>query len=175
MTAAADARRSRLERMLARLAMQKACLEFACSELSDRRGVILELGLGKGRTYDHLCKLFPAHEIYVFDQTLHAPCDCVPDAGHLRLGDFRETLADPRLGALEVMLVHADIGSEDPACDTRLTLELAPLIDRLVTAGALVLSDREMQVPRWQALPLPAAGEDWRYFIYRVGDLPGAS
>jgi hypothetical protein len=170
MTAAADARHSRLERMLARLSMQKACLEFARSELSGSRGVILELGLGKGRTYDHLRKLFSAREIYVFDQTLHAPSDCIPDAGHLWLGDFRETLADPRLVGLEVILVHADIGSEDLASDARLASELAPLIDRLVTAGALVLSDREMRIPRWRTLPLPGAANDWCYFMYRVGD-----
>ncbi|MDH3714133.1 MAG: class I SAM-dependent methyltransferase [Gammaproteobacteria bacterium] len=174
MAVAAEARHSRLERMLARLAVQKACLEFACSELSASRGVILELGLGKGRTYDHLRKLFPAREIYVFDQTLHAPRDCVPDSRHLRLGDLRETLADPILVALDVILVHADIGSEDLASDARLTLELAPLIDKLVSGGALVLSDREMKVARWQALPLPGAADDWRYFMYRVGESPAS-
>ena len=160
---------SRLERMLARLATQKACLDFARAELGDDPGDIVELGLGKGRTYDHLRKLFPAREIYVFDQQLHAPSDCVPDADYLRLGNFRETLTDPRLAALNVMLVHADVGSEDFAGDARMMVELAPLVDKLLSVGALVLTDREMQVPRWQSLPLPEDAKDWRYFLYRVG------
>lgn len=168
--AATTAGASRLERMLARLVTQKACLEFACAELGERPGVMFELGLGKGRTYDHLRKLCPAREIYVFDQQLHAPPDCVPPAARLRLGDLRETLNDPRLAALEVILVHADIGSEDLDGDRRLAGELAPLIDRHVAAGALVLCDRELHVPRWHALPLPVTAGAWRYHMYRVGD-----
>ena len=161
---------SRLERMLARLATQKVCLEFARSQLGDAQGVVFELGLGKGRTYDHLRKLFPAREIYVFDQQLHAPGDCTPDASYLRLGNFRETLADPQLVALDVMLVHADIGSEDLVGDAGMVGELAPMIDKLLAVGALVVTDREMQVSRWQSLPLPDDAGDWRYFIYRVAD-----
>lgn len=159
--------------MLARLATQKHCLEYACAELQETRGVILELGLGKGRTFDHLRKLFPDWPIYVFDLQLHAPPDCVPAAGFLRLGDFRETLADPALNALDIRLVHADVGSEDLGGDARMMGELAPLIDRLLPVGALVLTDREMLIARWRSVPLPEAAHGWRYFIYRVGEPHG--
>ena len=112
-----DRRQSRLERMLARLATQKACLEFAQRELAGRPGVVLELGLGKGRTYDHLRKLFPAREIHVFDRAVHAPPDCILTADRLWLGDLREQLASPRIAALQVALVHSDLGSDDSAGD----------------------------------------------------------
>ncbi len=168
MTADPSARQSRLERMLARLATQKACLEFARAELHDSSGVIFELGLGKGRTYDHLRKLFPTHEIFAFDLSLHAPSDCIPDDQHLRLGELRDTLADPALARLNVMLVHADVGSEDRACDARMVAGLAPCIDKLLDPGALVLSDRAMQIARWRPLPLPEAAGAWPYFIYRT-------
>ncbi|MDH3452819.1 MAG: class I SAM-dependent methyltransferase [Gammaproteobacteria bacterium] len=169
MTADFAARQSRLERMLARLVTQKACLEYARAELGDRQGVILELGLGKGRTYDHLRKLFPTREIYAFDLQLHAPRDCIPDAGYLKLGEFRESLSEPRLAALNVIMVHADVGSEDRAGDARMVAELAPTIDKVLAPGALVLTDREMQVARWEPLPLPDEVGDWPYFIYRAG------
>lgn len=162
------ARHSRLERMLARLTTQKACLEFARAELDGREGVILELGLGKGRTYDHLRKLFPAREIYAFDLTLHALPDCIPDREHLRLGELRETLTEPWLTGMNVLMVHADVGSEDPAADARMVNDLAPCIDRLLGPGGLVLTDREMQIARWRQLPLPDTAGDWPYFIYRA-------
>lgn len=163
------ARGSRLERMLKRLHTQKLCLDFAAAELQGLDGVILEIGLGKGRTYDHLRTLFPRREIYVFDREVHAPRACVPPTRYLRLGEFRQTLAAPALPPSPVLLVHADIGSEDADRDRALVRDIAPLIDALVAPGALIIGDRAMSVPRWYDLPLPPDAGDWPYFIYRVG------
>ena len=162
--------RSQLERMLARLATQKACLEFAHREIDNRPGAIFELGLGKGRTYDHLRKLFPAHDIHAFDRVLHAPRSCTPDAEHLWLGDFRYSLRSPRLAERHVLLVHADVGSDDQRQDVQLVQAIAPMLDNLLSSGALILTDRQMQIPRWQRLPLPPAAitAGWEYFAYRV-------
>lgn len=162
---------SRLARMIERLTTQRACIEWAAREIAMRPGPVLELGLGKGRTYDHWRRLQPARAIWCFDREIHATPDCVPEERWLFRGDFRDTLpgALARIGQCAVA-VHADIGSDDPERDRRLADELAPLIDALLAPGALVLSDREMRHERWQRLPPPAGTGRWEYFIFRRMD-----
>jgi hypothetical protein len=155
--------------MIERLTTQRACIDFAIARIAHLPGPVLELGLGKGRTYDYLRRNLPGREIFAFDREVHAPADCIPDPAHLIVGDFRATL--PRYGAATrtaAALVHADIGSEQPDRDARLAAELAPLLAQLLQPGALVLTDRAMDRVDWQRLPLPAAAGDWPYFIYCV-------
>ncbi|WP_245299248.1 class I SAM-dependent methyltransferase, partial [Sinorhizobium sp. GL28] len=45
---------SRLEKLLFRLEAQHICLEWALREIAGRPGIVFEMGLGHGRTYDHL-------------------------------------------------------------------------------------------------------------------------
>ncbi|PBB95920.1 MULTISPECIES: class I SAM-dependent methyltransferase [unclassified Mesorhizobium] len=156
---------SRLDRMIARLTTQRRALERAAEETRGLPGPVLEIGLGKGRTYSHLRKLFPDRRIIAFDRDLHAPADAAPASADLVLGDFRETL--PALsGCAPAALAHADFGSEDRARDTAQAGWLAALIDALMAPGGLVVSDRAMQSPRWT--PLPFDTPDWPYFLWRV-------
>ena len=57
---------SRLDSFIRRLEAQRACLEYAAGQIRDLPGPVLELGLGNGRTYDHLRELLPEREIFVF-------------------------------------------------------------------------------------------------------------
>ncbi len=84
---------SRLDRMIARLTTQRRALERAAEEIGGLPGPVLEIGLGKGRTYSHLRKLFPERTIIAFDRDLHAPADAAPAGDDLVLGDFRDTLS----------------------------------------------------------------------------------
>ena len=63
---------SRLDSAIRRLKSQKLCLEFAFSKLEEIPGVIFEIGLGNGRTYDHLRELFYERKIYVFEKNVKA-------------------------------------------------------------------------------------------------------
>ena len=156
--------------MIARLCTQRACLRFAGAAVADRAGAFLEIGLGKGRSYDFLRKRFPQREIFAFDRILHCADELRPDSDHLILGDFLTTL--PAFGARDgrtVVLAHADIGSDDPARDARLAAAVAPLIDELMQRRGLVLTDRAMSMPDWVSLPLPPDTGDWPYHIYKVG------
>lgn len=158
---------SRLERMIARLSAQKAFLDFAAARVRDLPGPVLEIGLGKGRTFSHLAKLFPGREIYAFDDGLRAPADSAPEPARLALGDFRLTLAAMRGRIAPAALAHADFGSEDRSFDAGQAVWLAPLIDALMAPGGLVVSDRALAMPRWS----PLAGPDglaWPYHIARV-------
>ena len=148
---------SRLSRMIARLLTQRACLEHAARLIEEVEGLVLEVGLGKGRTYDHLRRLLPEREILIFDRDVHAPADCVPADDRLVLGDFRDTLAAVR-SRLEgrVALIHADIGSEDRAVDRELAAALGPLVAALTASGGVVLCDRPLCLAGHVPLALPA-------------------
>ncbi len=83
---------SRLDSFIRRLEAQRACLDRAAALISGLDGIVLELGLGNGRTYDHLRTLFPDREIHVCERQVAAHPDCVPPPEFLILGDMRETL-----------------------------------------------------------------------------------
>ena len=53
---------SRLDSFIRRLEAQRACLNRAADTIRGIDGIVLELGLGNGRTYDHLRALFPDRE-----------------------------------------------------------------------------------------------------------------
>jgi len=163
------AKPDRLERMIERLVTQRACLDYAAHIIAELPGVILEVGLGKGRTFDHLRWLFPGRELYAFDRDVHAPADVVPDSQHLLIGDFRQTLAaaGADLGPCAA-LIHADIGSEDSARDLALAGTIAPLIEQLILPDALVVADRSLSAATLIAQPLPATVGEFPYFIYQA-------
>ncbi|HED13326.1 MAG TPA: hypothetical protein ENI62_06680 [Gammaproteobacteria bacterium] len=159
---------SRLERMILRLTVQRDCLDFVANHLLTVPGGIIELGLGKGRTYDHLRKLFPRRKILAFDRELHAMPDCLPPDKDLVLGEFTETLANTLdLLPQPAALIHADVGSEKRDRDTQLVVGLAPLVVPILQPGGILLTDRPWQLPQWQTLALPLSEGGWPYFGYQ--------
>ena len=160
---------SRLESAIRRLEAQRDCIDFAASALVDVPGCILELGLGNGRTYDHLKTRFPGRPVYVFERELRAHPDSTPDDDHLFLGDFFATLpqALARLGATAA-LAHCDFGSGKAERDSAVAARLAGAVAPLLRPGALVLSDQPLAHPAWQPERLPAGVGEGRYYIFRV-------
>ena len=165
---------SRLDSFIRRLEAQRACLDWAIAAVRDVPGPALEIGLGNGRTYDHLRKkLGQSRAVFALDRQLAAHPDCVPDAEHLVLGEFRTTLPalGRRLGPV-VALVHADAGSGDTESSRAQGRWLAGPVDALLRPGGIVVSDQDMSdsgrpPDGWQAEPLPAGVRSGRYFIYR--------
>ena len=98
---------SRLDSFIRRLQAQRACIDAAAEAIAGLEGPVFELGLGNGRTYDHLRDRLPDREIYVFERQVAAHPACVPDEEHLFLGDIHETLpaALPRFEG-RVALIH---------------------------------------------------------------------
>jgi len=164
---------SRLDSFIRRLAAQRDCLDHAARLVAGRPGVVLEIGLGNGRTYDHLRALMPGRDIFVFDRQVDAHPDCVPDAAFLRLGDFRDTLAGAAaaLGARAV-LAHCDIGSGDAAATAALAAAVARLLPPLLAAGAVVASDQPLAHPALHPIALPHGVADGRYHLYAAPDGP---
>jgi hypothetical protein len=158
---------SRLDSVIRRLQAQRACLNRAAALIAGLDGVILELGLGNGRTYDHLRELFPAQDIYVCERNVAAHPDCIPPTDRLLLGDMFETLPAASHLAGRVALAHFDAGTGDAAANRGLASRLRPLIVPLLCAGGVLATQQAMDGPELAALPLPEGVAEERYYLYR--------
>jgi hypothetical protein len=173
---------SRLDTFIERMQAQRACIELARALVRALPGPVLELGLGNGRTYDHLRATFPEREIFVFERQPAPHPDCMPDPAHLVVGDLRDTLPAARrllpLGEGAVF-VHSDIGTADAARNARVAAWLAGALPPLLREGGIVASDQRLDGRGLEPLPPPEGVAEGRYFLYRraatmVG-LPGAA
>jgi hypothetical protein len=159
---------SRLDSFIRRLKAQRACLDLAAGLIQGLEGYVLELGLGNGRTYDHLRQLFPDRRIYVCERQVAAHPDCIPPAELLILGDMRGTLRCARrlLGG-RIVLAHFDPGTGDLAASRALAAELAPLIPPLLQPGGILASEPAIAADELQPIPLPEDVLPGRYNLYR--------
>jgi len=160
---------NRLDSMIDRLTTQRACLSAALALITDIPGPILEIGFGKGRTYDFLRHAAPSREIYAFDHDGAPHTDWGPDEDHFFTGDFREAFrqAPARIDA-PAALAHCDIGSEDRQRDAELARWLTGALPALMAPASLVVSDRELAIADAQPLPLPDEASDFPYFLVRI-------
>ena len=161
---------SRLDSFIARMQAQRDCLNFLKPAVDALPGPILEVGLGNGRTYDHLRDLFPGREIHVFERQVAAHPDCIPPADRLFLGEARCSLAHAthRLGPTAA-LIHTDLGTGDHAANMAMGQWLGPALDALAARGGYILANQALDVARWQRQPEPPGVPKDRYFLYRVG------
>jgi len=160
---------SRLDSLIARMQAQRDCLNYLKPKVDAVAGPILEVGLGNGRTYDHLRTLFPGRDIYVFERKVAAHPDCIPPDERLFLGDADKTIphAATKLGP-RAALIHTDLGTGDHAANVEMGKWLGPALDRLAASGGYVLANQSLNVARWQRLPEPPGVPKDRYFLYRV-------
>ena len=158
---------SRLEKLLFRLEAQRICLEWAFREIAGRPGIVFEMGLGHGRTYDHLRIHLPEREIYVLDRETDCFADCTPPQNYLLLGDIEETLsaAATRFGG-QVILAHADMGSYVEANNIATSAKLSRCLPAVLSPHAIVLSDLPLELAGTRSLPHPPGAPKDTYFLY---------
>lgn len=161
---------SRLDSAIRRLQAQRDCLNAAADLIAGTPGLVLELGLGNGRTYDHLRSILPDRDIHVFERKVAAHPDCIPPDDRLFLGDISESLprAAERLGR-RAILVHSDIGTGDAARNAVLAETIAAILPPLLLPGAILISDQALPVAGAAPLPLPDEVAPGRYQMARVG------
>lgn len=165
---AGSAEPTRLERLLFRLEAQHRCLNWAFGEIAGRPGPVFELGLGHGRTFDHMRRHLPGRDIFVFDREIDCFPDCTPDAEHLILGKLSDTLPEARYRfAGKAVLVNSDVGTYDEAINAEIAEVVSGALPALLAPGAIVLSDLPLSLPKARSLPLPLDVRSERYFIYR--------
>jgi hypothetical protein len=159
---------SRLDSFIRRLEAQRACLNLAARLVGGLDGPVLELGLGNGRTYDHLRELLPGRDIFVCERQIAAHPECIPPAAFVLLGDMRQTLPAAR-GRFEglVALAHLDPGTGDAVASRALAAELIPLIAPLLRPQAVLVSEPPADFAGLVPLPLPPGVASGRYHLYR--------
>jgi S-adenosylmethionine-dependent methyltransferase len=159
---------SRLDSFIRRLEAQRACLGFAARLIEPIPGAVLELGLGNGRTYDHLRELCPQRPVYVCERQVAAHPDCVPPAEMLLLGDMRDTLrAAGASFAGRIALAHFDAAAGDPAAGKAFAAKIAALVLPLLCPGAVLVSEPPMAAELLDPLALPDGIAAGRYHLYR--------
>ncbi len=168
--AEARPRDSRLEKLLFRLEAQRISLEWAFREIGGRPGIVFEMGLGHGRTYDHLRIHLPEREIYVLDREVDCFADCTPPENYLLLGDIEETLAAAatRFGG-QVILAHADMGSYTQAHNIAISAKVSRCLPAVLSPNAIVLSDLPLDLAGARSLPHPPGAPRDTYYLYVNG------
>jgi hypothetical protein len=159
---------SRLDSFIRRLMAQRIVLDFACAEVAGMDGPVLELGLGNGRTFDHVRERLPGRRIIAFDRALAAHISCIPDKADLVLGEIRTTAA--LFSGEGAALVHADIGTGNDDLDRQTLMWLPALVASLLRGGGIAVSGLPLDHPGLVPLPLPEGVPPDRYFVYRRSD-----
>lgn len=164
---------SRLDSHIRQKIAQRDAINLAARWLRDEPGLVVEFGLGTGRSYSHLVERFPGREIFCFDRRDVAHPRSRPPADRFILGEFPEVLARAELHLRfhgRVILLHLDVGSGGP--DDEVLPEL--IVGRThpwLRPRALVLSDQELTLePAWRLRPVDTRGHvryAHRYFLYR--------
>jgi S-adenosyl-L-methionine methyltransferase len=157
-----------LDRFHYRLKSQHACFAWVFEQMADMPGPVFELGLGKGRTYDHLRRNQPGREIYVFERDVRPIEGCLPPDPYLVRGDIEVNLpVYVKRFEGKVALVHSDVG--DISLEhNQMMRELVPRIaPPALMPGGFLLSDLNLEVPGFVQLPLPPDAVPGRYYIYR--------
>jgi hypothetical protein len=157
---------SRLDDLICRFSAQKATLDMATEAVRSKQGLVVELGLGSGRTFDHLRKRLPNKRIFTFDYAVNTHPGCEPLQDQLILGPIEETLAGfTKQHQGEVVLIHVDLGTKDLIRDQQLMTRLSPYIDKLVMSAGYIVSDRELKISRFEPIE-PNLLMGWPYYLY---------
>jgi hypothetical protein len=161
--------RTRLDSAIRRLEAQRACLDWAIAAVADIPGVVIELGLGNGRSFDHLRAHLPDRDIFVFERSPAAHPACTPAADRLIVGTLEETFPAARARfSGKVALLHSDIGTGDEERNRRFADWLGPHILPLLSSGAIVASDQKLEALANFTAPLPPGVDEGRYYLYRM-------
>ena len=158
---------SRLDSVIRRLQAQRSCIDHAIGLIAGRPGPVFEVGLGNGRTYDHLRARMPDRAIYAFDRQVAAHPNCIPPGDLLVLGDARRTLPATSAARGRAVLMHSDIGTGDAAANAALARELAPAYVDALAPGGILISDQPLADPALEPQALPDGVAPGRYHLYR--------
>ncbi len=157
---------SRLDSMLRRLTAQRDGLNWAAARIAETPGDILDMGLGNGRTYDHLREILPDRRIWVMDRVLQCHPSSTPPAE-----DFLQGEAEPMLEKLAengpcIAMAHYDLGRGIKEEDVAEATRLSPLIARVMLPGGLLISGQPLVGFKQFAGPETIAPD--RYLFYRT-------
>jgi S-adenosyl-L-methionine methyltransferase len=157
---------SRLDSMLRRFTAQRDGLNWAAQEIAGIGGDVLDMGLGNGRTYDHLREILPDRRVWVIDRVLQCHPSCVPPEA-----DFLQGEAVPMLERLmaeghKMALAHYDFGFGVKEQDVAEAAAMSPVIASVMTKGGIVVSGQPLV--GFEELKGPEGIPEGRYLFYRA-------
>lgn len=158
---------SRLDSMLRRLTAQRDGLNWAVQESAAIAGDALDMGLGNGRTYDHLREILPERRIWVIDRLLQCHPSCVPPEQDFLQGEAAPMLARLADEGRSIALAHYDFGFGVKEKDVAEAAALSPAIARVMAPGGLIVSGQPLT--GFQELSGPEGIQPGRYMFYRAG------
>ncbi|NTJ43238.1 hypothetical protein G6L28_11595 [Agrobacterium larrymoorei] len=157
---------SRLDSFIRRLSAQRDILNHVHGDLDlSDEGPVMEIGLGNGRTFNHLRELFPDRRIVAFDRAMGAHASSVPEEGNLVLGEIDQT-ARAYIG-IGAALVHADIGTGYDEKDAITLTWLPQIVAGMLAPGGIAVSGLPLLEPSLNPIPVPQSVPQDRYFLYR--------
>ncbi len=135
---------SRLESMMRRLTAQKLGLEWAVENIKDLTGDALEIGLGNGRSYDHLREISPDRKIWVIDRILQCHPSCVPPEENFLQGEAGDMLARLKVENRQIVIAHYDCGMGIKEKDVAEAAKLSPLIADIMAPNGIIISGQPL-------------------------------
>ncbi|WP_223424816.1 class I SAM-dependent methyltransferase [Tateyamaria pelophila] len=135
---------SRLESMRRRLTAQIDGINWAADQIKGIDGDVLEMGLGNGRTYDHLRQEIKGRRIWVIDRILECHPSCVPPEADFLQGEAEDILQRMAGEGKQMALAHYDFGFGVKELDVQEGAKLSPFIAAVMVSGGLVLSQQPL-------------------------------
>ena len=135
---------SRLDSMLRRYTAQRDGLNWAAKKIAGIAGDALDMGLGNGRTYDHMREVLPGRRIWVMDRVLQCHHSCVPPEKDFLQGEAEESLCKLAEAGAHIVLAHYDFGFGVKEEDVAEAAKLSPLIARVMTEGGIIVSGQPL-------------------------------
>lgn len=157
---------SRLNSMMRRLGAQVDGLEWGKSRVDSLKGDFLDMGLGNGRTYDHLREIAPDRRIWVIDRVMQAHPASVPPAEDFLQGEAEDMLKKLAEDGVKIALGHYDFGFGDKDKDVAEAARLSQLIAAFMVPGGVLVSGQPLVGFEQVRGPTTVAPE--RYYFYRT-------
>ena len=157
---------SRLDSMMRRLAAQRDGLEWGHGLVAGVEGDYLDMGLGNGRTYDHLREIAPDRRIWVIDRALNCHPSCVPPKEDFLEGEAEEMLKKLASTGARIALGHYDFGFGVKEKDVAEAARLSPMIAAVMAPGGVLISGQPLVGFEQVRGPETVAPE--RYCFYRT-------
>lgn len=157
---------SRLDSMLRRLTAQRDGLNWAVAQISDTAGDVLDMGLGNGRTYDHLREILPDRRIWVMDRVLQCHPSSTPPAEDFLQGEAEPILEKLAQGGPKIAMAHYDFGRGIKDEDVAEAARLSPMIAQVMLPGGLLISGQPLV--GFEQINGPDTIAPDRYLFYRA-------
>lgn len=158
---------SRLDSMIRRLQAQRDGINWAVDVIDAERvaGDVVEIGLGNGRTYDHLREKAGERSIWVIERAPNPHPSCMPPADCLLEMEAEDGFAALQANGVRAALAHYDLGVGVAEVDRPLAEACSPGIAALLAPGGIAIANNPLI--GLEQIPGPPSIKPGRYFFYR--------